>query len=216
MFNDFDLINTLISMGVSILAGTIIALTYMYKNDYKKEFVIQLMIIPSIVMAVIAIVNGNIGTGIAVMGAFSLVRFRSIPGNAKEITFIFFAMAVGLATGMDYIIYAAVFTVILSLEYILILSINFKDKQLDVRELKITIPESLDYYGIFDDIFKEFTNKHKLLRVRTTNMGTLFQLTYRIEFKKAELEKKFIDEIRIRNGNLDVIVGFKNEKEDIL
>lgn len=216
MFEDFNLISTLMSMGVSMLLGTIIALAYMYKNDYKKEFVIQLMILPTIVMAVIAIVNGNVGTGIAVMGAFSLVRFRSIPGNAREIVFIFFAMSVGLATGMDYIAYALVFTVVLAIEYIIICSINFKDKQLDVRELKITVPESLDYYGIFDEVFEKYTKKHKLLRVRTTNMGTLFQLTYRIEFKKQELEKAFIDELRVKNGNLDVIVGFQNERIDIL
>ncbi len=216
MFENFELYTTLTSMGVSIFLGIIIALAYMYNNTYKKDFVIQLIVLPTIVMAVIAIVNGNVGTGIAVMGAFSLVRFRSIPGSAKEIVFIFFAMAVGLATGMDYIEYSIVFTIVLALEYIIINSIKFKDTTLEKRELKITVPESLDYYGIFDEIFKEYTKSHKLVRVKTTNMGTLFQLTYKIEFKKPELEKAFIDELRVRNGNLDVILGFQNEREDIL
>ncbi len=216
MFANFDMITMLISMFVSMLLGITIAFTYAYKNEYKKDFVIQLAILPTIVMAVIAIVNGNVGTGIAVMGAFSLVRFRSIPGNAKEIVFIFFAMSVGLATGMDFIAYAIVFTFVLSAEYLLISNIKIKDKALNKRVLKITIPESLDYYGIFEDTFNEFTSKNKLVRVRTTNMGTLYQLTYEIVFKEKNKEKEFIDQIRIRNGNLDVICGFQTDNNEIL
>ena len=216
MLGDFDLINLLISMGTSILLGMIIALTYSYKNDYKKDFVIQLSILPTIVMAIISIVNGNVGTGIAVMGAFSLVRFRSIPGNAKDIVFIFFAMSVGLATGMNYVLYAIVFTLVLSLEYLVLISLNLKDKQNVTRELKVTVPESLDYYGIFNDIFEKYTTSNKLVKVKTTNMGTLFQLTYSIKFKKKDTEKEFLDQIRVRNGNLDIICGYPIEKNDIL
>lgn len=216
MLENFDLMNLLLSMAVSMVLGLVIAVTYAFKNEYKRDFVIQLAVLPSIVMAIIAIVNGNVGTGVAVMGAFSLVRFRSIPGKTKEIVFIFFAMSVGLATGMDYIEYAVVFTVILCLEYLLLNRMVFKNNVEQKRELKITIPESMDYKGIFDDIFTSYTTESKLVRVRTTNLGTLFQLTYEIIFQKDISEKEMIDKIRQRNGNLDVICGFVNERTDIL
>ncbi len=207
MFENFDLITTLTGLTSSVILGLIIALTYMYRTTYNKSFVITLALLPSIVMAVISLVNGNLGTGIAVMGAFSLVRFRSIPGTAKEIGYIFFAMAVGLATGMNYIAFAVVFTVFVGLISLLLYKVKFAEPKKASKELKITIPENLDYTGLFDDLFSEYTLKHSLVRVKTSNLGSLYQLFYEITLKDETLEKEFIDKIRCRNGNLDIICG---------
>ncbi len=207
MIENFDLASTLINTAASILLGIIIAVFYMHKSSYTKSFVVTLVLLPAIVMAVISLVNGSIGTGIAVMGAFSLVRFRSIPGTAREIGFIFFAMAVGLATGMGYVIYAAVFTVLVGLISLLLYRLKFGEERMTKKDLRITIPENLEYSGLFDDLFNEYTDNAKLLKVRTTNMGSLYQLTYRITLKNEGIEKEFIDKLRCRNGNLDIICG---------
>ena len=207
MFENFDLITTLIGLTSSIILGLIIALCYMYRTSYNKSFVVTLVLLPSIVMAVISLVNGNLGTGIAVMGAFSLVRFRSIPGTAKEIGYIFFAMAVGLATGMNYIAFAVVFTLFVSLASLVLYKFQFAEPKMLNKELKITIPENLDYTGLFDDLFNEYTSNYKLVRVRTTNLGSLYQLFYEITLNDPAQEKELIDKIRCRNGNLDIICG---------
>jgi len=150
------------------------------------------------------LVNGNLGTGIAAAGAFSLVRFRSVPGSAKEILSIFMAMAVGLATGVGYIGVSIIFTAILVIMSLVYTSLNFGDNTKNSRELRITVPESLNFTNAFDDVFKEFTVSHQLKRVKTTNMGSLFQLTYSIKLKNSEKEMEFIDKLRCRNGNLEI------------
>ncbi len=216
MFENFDLATTLVYTGAGLLLGFVIALFYMYKSTYNKQFVVTLVLLPAIVGAVIAIVNGNVGTGIAVMGAFSLVRFRSIPGTAKEIGFIFFSMAVGLATGMGYVLYAAVFTVLVGAVSMLLFAGNFGEPKQTCKQLRITIPESLDYSGLFDDLFAEFTTQHKLKRVKTTNMGSLFQLSYDIMLKDETREKEMIDQLRCRNGNLDILCGYLSDASDVL
>lgn len=199
----------------SLILGGIIALASMYKSNASPSFIITLALIPAVVQMVIMLVNGNIGAGIAVMGAFNLVRFRSIPGTAKEICSIFMAMAVGLATGMGYIAVAAVFTVLILLVNLLYLATGFGQKKKSIKELKITIPENLDYTGIFDDLFEKYASRCELVRVRTTNMGSLYQLFYHIELKDATLEKEMLDNIRCRNGNLDIVCGLipENRRE---
>jgi hypothetical protein len=216
MFENFELWTTLIRITASLILGIIIALFYMYKGSYNKQFVITLVLLPAIVGAVISIVNGNLGTGVAVMGAFSLVRFRSIPGTAKEIGYIFFSMAVGLATGMGYLPYAAVFTVIVGLISILLNASRFGELKKPVKQLKITIPENLEYSGLFDDLFAQYTSFKKLKRVKTTNLGSLFQLHYDIILKDELKEKEFIDKIRCRNGNLDIICGYISDVSEVL
>ncbi|MGN0601825.1 MAG: DUF4956 domain-containing protein [Oscillospiraceae bacterium] len=193
--------------AASLVLGLIISLVFRYKNKASKSFLITLAMLPAIVQMVIMLVNGNLGTGVAVMGAFSLVRFRSAPGNAKDICSIFLAMATGIATGTGNIFIAAVFTVILCAVNIAYNFIPFiKDKN-EEKLLKITIPENLDYSGVFDDLFDKYTKKSELIQVKTTNMGSLFKLDYNIIFKDLVNEKEFLDELRCRNGNLEISCG---------
>jgi hypothetical protein len=214
MFGDLDIATTLLRIGASIVVGLVIALFYMYKSDYSKSFVITLTLLPAIVGAVVTIVNGNLGTGVAVMGAFSLVRFRSIPGSAKEIGFIFFAMAAGLAAGMGYIAYAGVFTLCVGLMSLLLYKLKFAESKQASKQLKVTIPENLEYAGLFDDLFNQYTVSAKLNRVKTTNMGSMFQLQYDIILKDQKQEKEMIDQIRTRNGNLDIMCGYISDSSE--
>lgn len=206
----------LICCVASIVLGCLCALTYMFKHDYSKNFVVTLALMPLIVQMVITLVNGNIGAGIAVMGVFNLVRFRSIPGSAKDIGSVFFAMAIGLATGMGYLALATLFTVIVGVANIAYVLSPFGKQKEPGKLLKVTIPEDLDYIGIFDDLFDRYTSAHELVEVRTTNMGSLFQLDYQINLKRGEDEKRLIDEIRCRNGNLKVSCGRIAASRDVL
>lgn len=199
----------IICTGVSLVLGLIIALVYMTQGNYSKNFLITLVLLPALVQVVIMLVNGNLGTSVAVMGAFSLVRFRSLPGTSKEIIGIFFAMVVGLATGMGYVSYAVVFTIVLALVLLLLEKTKFGDRDGGEKSLKITIPESLDYSQVFEDLFEEFTTSHVLNTVKTTNMGSLYELQYLIHLKTDKSEKEFIDELRCRNGNLTILCGRK-------
>lgn len=192
---------------VSLILGLGIAGVYMYRNNYSKSFVVTLALLPAMIQLVIMIVNGNLGTGVAVMGAFSLVRFRSVPGSAREISSIFFAMAVGLATGMGYLTIATLFLVIVGLMTILLNTLPFGEQKKNEKELKITIPEILDYTGLFDDLFNTYTDNAELVRVKTTNMGSLYELHYNIILKGDAIEKNFLDALRCRNGNLNIICG---------
>ena len=197
----------LLCLVCSLVFGAVIALLYTYRSVYSKSFVITLALLPAIVQIVIMLVNGNLGTGVAVMGAFSLVRFRSVPGSAREICSIFFAMAVGLATGMGYLAVAVVFVLVVGAMNLLYTATRFGEPRQQEKTLRITIPESLDYTGVFDDLFSQYTAKRELVEVKTTNMGSLFRLSYRIRLKDAACEKEFLDALRCRNGNLEIICG---------
>ena len=192
---------------VSIVLGVIVSYTHKKTSKYSKNFLITVAILPVLVQTVMIMVNGNLGTSIAIVGAFSLVRFRSLPGTSKEILSVFFAMAIGLATGMGHIFFASIMTVIVSVSIILFNKLKLFDLNPNTKMLKILIPENLDYTNMFDDIFNKFVKEYKLERVKMTNMGSLFELSYRITFKNDINEKEFIDEIRIRNGNLKVILS---------
>lgn len=199
----------LVCLGASLVIGAVLALVYTYRNSYTKSFLFTLGILPAIVCVVIMMVNGNIGTGVAVAGAFSLVRFRSAPGNAKEIGMIFLAMCAGIITGMGYIGYAVLFTVILCVVSLIANTLNTgnQKKKTTDKVLRITIPEDLDYNGVFDDIIDEYTLSHELVQVKTTNMGSLFRLTYNLKLKNQADEKELIDKLRCRNGNLEISVS---------
>ncbi len=204
-----DVGDFLICLGVSLVLGMIMALAYMYRTRYTKSFVITLAILPAVVCVVIMMVNGNVGTGVAVAGAFSLVRFRSVPGTAKEIGTLFLAMGAGLIAGMGYLGYAFLFTWILCAVFMLYNRLDFgaKKNASVYKTLQITIPENLDYLGVFDDIFDEHTSSCELVRVKTTNMGSMFKLTYHITLRETGREKEMIDKIRCRNGNLEINVS---------
>lgn len=197
------ILNTLASLVIGLAAAGV----YMYKNRYSKSFVVTLALLPAMVQIVILIVNGNLGTGVAVMGAFSLVRFRSIPGSAREIGSIFFAMALGLATGTGYITYAFLFLIIVGGMTLTLNNTRFGETRHTEKQLKIIIPENLNYEGLFDDLFKKYTKSAQLIQVKTTNMGSLFELSYEIQMDQSMAEKEFIDQIRCRNGNLNIVCG---------
>lgn len=196
----------LLCIGVALVLGAVLALCYMYRARYTKSFVITLALLPSVVCVVIMLVNGNVGAGVAVAGAFSLVRFRSVPGTAKEICMLFLAMGAGLVCGMGYLAFAALFTLILCAAYLLCNRFGFgvKTNEARYKTLTVTIPEDLDYPSVFDDIFAEYTSAHELARVKTTNMGSLFKLTYHITLRDVAKEKEMLDKIRCRNGNLEI------------
>ena len=193
----------------SLVLGLVMAFAYMYRTRYTKSFVITLALLPAVVCVVIMLVNGNVGTGVAVAGAFSLVRFRSVPGTAKEICTLFLAMGAGLIAGMGYLGFAAVFTLVMCGMFVLYNRLDFGTKKNAAvfKTLTITIPEDLDYSGVFDDIFAEFTRSHELVRVKTTNMGSMLKLTYNAELTETVREKEMIDKLRCRNGNLEIVVS---------
>ena len=197
----------LICTAVSLALGAVISAIYMFRNSVSKQFAITLALLPVIVQVIITMVGGNLGTGVAVAGAFSLVRFRSVPGDGKDICSVFLSMAVGLATGTGYIGVAAVLTVIVGLMSILYTATGFGESKAGEKELVVTIPENLDYAGIFDDLFGEYTSSNELVRVKTSNMGSLYKLTYHVTLKDQAREKAFLDDLRCRNGNLDIVCG---------
>lgn len=197
------------AIGSSLILGLIIALTYMRGTRYTKSFVVTLALLPAIISMIIIMVNGSVGTGVAVAGAFSLVRFRSVPGTAKEICMIFLAMATGLITGMGYIGLAAIFTIVMCLVFMIYGKIDFgvKSNADKYKTIRIVIPEDLDYTGVFEDVFDEYTTSCDLTQVKTTNMGSMFKLTYDVVLSDPSREKEMIDRLRCRNGNLEVNVS---------
>ena len=201
---ELTLTSFLICTGVSLLLGVGTALVAGYRSRSTQSLAVTLAILPAVVQAVIMLVNGSIGAGIAVAGAFSLVRFRSAPGSAREIAAIFLAMAIGLATGMGYVGLAALLFLILAGAMLALTALRFGQKEDAGRILKITIPEYLDYDGLFDDLFERYTTAHTLEKVKTTNMGTLYELRYRITLRQEPVPKVFLDELRCRNGNLNI------------
>ncbi|HML68142.1 MAG TPA: DUF4956 domain-containing protein [Clostridia bacterium] len=204
---DLTLTQYLILTGVSLLLGLISALIYMYKNTYTKGFVLALVLLPTVVQTVILLVSGNLGAGVAVAGTFSLVRFRSVPGGAREIAAIFAAMAIGLATGMGYIAVAALLTIAIGVASLLMIQLHFGDQDVNNRRLKVTMPENLDYNEVFDDLFAAYTKRAELKKVKTTNLGSMFELHYEVTLRDPAQEKQFIDAVRTRNGNLNILLS---------
>lgn len=202
-------LDALICIGVALVLGLIISMIYIFTNRRKRfstNFAITLVILPAMVSIVIILVGSDIARAFSIAGVFTLVRFRSLPGDSKDISHVLFAMAIGLAAGMGYIVFAAVATVIIGVVYFILMMTNYGVVRNVEKTLRITIPENLNYQGAFDDLFGEFTEKVYLDKVRTTNMGSMYELTYQLIFKKDADEKKFIDELRCRNGNLGILL----------
>ena len=200
---------------VSVVLGVLIALIFHFVGATSKSYKTSLVILPLLVQAVIMMVNGNLGTSVAVLGAFSLVRFRSVPGNSKEICGVFFAMAAGLATAMGCLVFAATLTIVVGVIFIVCEKL-FNGFNTNQKALRITIPENLDYTSVFDDIFSRYTKKAELINVKTTNMGSMFELKYMIDVKADINEKQMIDEIRCKNGNLTVICSHNLQQGEAL
>lgn len=203
---ELSLENLLFCSLTSIGLGIIISLVHRFTSKYTKNFLITLACLPVLVQSVIMMVSGNLGTSVAIVGAFSLVRFRSIPGTSKEILSVFFAMTIGLACGMGQLLFASIITLLVSLILIILSKTKFGEGKGRTKILKITLPDNLDYTEVFDDIFETYVKDHTLQKVKTTNLGSLFELTYLVTIKKDTNEKEFIDELRSRNGNLKIIL----------
>ena len=200
----------------SIVLGACIALIYMYKHKYSKNFVVTLALMPLIVQVVILLVNGNLGAGIAVMGVFNLVRFRSIPGSAKDIGSVFLAMAVGLATGMGYIGIAVLLTLLIAIFNVIYVSTSFGTPKQPSKTLKITVPEDLEYESAFDNVLDEYTTSHELVSVQTSNMGSLFQIEYTLQMCDSASEKQMLDHLRCLNGNLKIVLTRTPSTREVL
>ena len=210
----FEIWSVLMAYAAALVLGLVIAGIFR-SCAVSHGFPVVLAVMPMLVTSVIMIVNGNLGASVAVLGAFGLVRFRSAPGTALEIGFLFFAMAVGLATGMGFLTLALLMTAVTGVVFLLLEKSGFGTAESRERELKILIPEDLDYDGIFEDLFQEYTTHAALERVKTTNMGTMYELTYRIELRSMAQQKELMDKLRCRNGNLTIMMGLvqraKNE-----
>ena len=199
--------NAVLCTAVSLLLGILISAAYGIQGTCSKNFMVTLVLLPVLVQMIIMLVNGNLGTSVAVLGAFSLVRFRSVPGSSKEMAVIFFAMAAGLATGMGFLSFAVLMTAIIGGVFLLLEKTRFGESKRERKDLRVTIAEHLDYTEIFDDIFRQYTDQCDLQRVKTTNLGSMYELEYHIVLKDLRREKEMLDAIRCRNGNLTVICG---------
>ncbi len=202
-----------ICTAVSLLLGLGAAALSMFRAKYSQSFVVTLAMLPAMVQIIIMMVNGNIGAGVAVAGAFGLIRFRSAPGSAREIGMVFLTTAIGLATGMGYVAIAAVFFTVMAVFSLLLTLVGFGAGGANERVLKITIPENLDYDGLFDDLLKKHTLSAELERVKTTSMGTLYELSYKVVLRDPQNSKEFLDQLRTRNGNLSIVCGKPVTKE---
>ena len=192
----------LLCLAAALGCGLLCAGAALVRSRASKSFVVSLILLPMIVATVITMVNGNIGTGVAVMGAFSLIRFRSVPGKARDIVAIFLSMTAGLTCASGYVMMALVFTALVALVMIVLALIPLCEER--SMDLHITIPESLRFSGAFDDLFGKYTRSCRLVRARTTNMGSLYKLQYRVRLKNVKQMQEFIDELRCRNGNLEI------------
>ena len=203
----------LLSLGLALLCGLIVLLATSVRNRISKSFAVTVFLLPAIVHTVIIMVNGNIGTGIAVAGAFSLVRFRSVPGRAREIASIFLSMTAGLTCASGYVAIAVLFTALISVIMLVFSLIPIKRER--EYELHITVPESLNYYGAFGSVFKEYTRSVKLVKSKTSNMGSLYKLTYIVDLKNPADSKNMIDSLRERNGNLEIALNIAPEENEL-
>ncbi len=207
----------LLCVGCSLVMGLALTGMYMYRTRCTKNFAVTLALLPAVVCVVIMMVNGNVGTGVAVAGAFSLVRFRSMPGTAKEIGILFLAMGTGLIAGMGYLAYAFVFCAVLGGACMLYSRLDFgASRESQRKTLRITVPEDMDYTGVFDELLREYASDWELKQVRTTNMGSLFRLTYDLTLRKNATEKDLIDRLRCRNGNLEITVSRQESEPSAL
>lgn len=202
-------------LGVALVLGIIVAVVHQKTSRSSSNFITTLAVLPMLVAMAIMLVNGNLGAGVATVGVFSLVRFRSIAGNSRSILSVFFAMAIGLAVGVGYITFAALFTIVVAAIIAFLKFINFGESSFEDKKLVVLVPEDIDYTDVFDDVFAKYTMSHTLEKSKTTNMGSMYELTYRVGLKKKTNEKEFIDKIRVKNGNLKVALSHPLIEEEL-
>ena len=210
----FTIKQFLIAIVVSLILGFFVSLYYMFNDEHSASLSYALVLIPAIETIVIMMINDNLGAGIAVAGSFSLIRFRSIKGNAKELTCIFLSMAIGIMCGTGYVALAALFVVIVLVVAMIMKAVNFGDDKGHCK-LKITVPESLNYEGIFDEVLNKYSRDYKLISVKTVNLGSLFRIEYDINMKDTSSIKPMIDELRERNGNLEILCALDKYGEEL-
>ncbi|MCL2526943.1 MAG: DUF4956 domain-containing protein [Defluviitaleaceae bacterium] len=191
----------------SLILGLGVAMVYRYKSAYSQGLATTLVLMPALVQIVIMLASGNIGVGIALAGAFALIRFRSVPGNARDIGHLFLSMGLGFVTGLGYIFIAFMFFIIIGCASLLLTATNFAKDGYSNKTLRIKIPENLDYEGLFDEVLEKYAASYELENVRTTQMGSLYELTYSIRLKSPSIPKALLDELRVRNGNLNIFLG---------
>ena len=211
--------HTLIVVGCSILLGLFISLVYILthkQEGYSTSFSVTLIMLPSIIAIIILLVGNNVARAFSLAGAFSLIRFRSAPGDPKDIAYVFFTLAVGLACGMGYIGYATLFAVVLCLVMFVLSFVKYGTSKSSMMTLRIVIPENLNYQGLFDDILKQYTSTSTLKRIKTSDFGALFEISYRIVLKDEMASKDLIDAIRARNGNLQVSLTLRETEEKVM
>ena len=212
----FTLQTVLLTMLTALVLGVIIALVYRSSHSHTSSFAVVLAVLPVVESVIIMLVNGNLGTGLVVLGAFGLIRFRSATGSAWDIGFIFFSMVVGLTVGLGFLTLAALLTIVVCIVMYVLERLHFGINIPKEKQLRVTIPEDLEYSGIFDDLFQTYANYYRLERVKTINLGTMYELTYIIDLKDPEKEKELVDALRCRNGNLTVIIGtLLRDKDDL-
>ena len=209
----FTLKTYLLCLACALVCGILAALAASYKSQTTKSFLVSLVLLPMIVETVIVMVNGNVGTGVAVMGAFSLVRFRSVPGKAKDIVSIFLVMTAGLACAAGYVAISILFTMLVCGAMMLLACMPLGDEK--ILDLRITVPETLHYADAFEDLFQKYTKKCRLVRVKTSNMGSLYKLQYQVQLKDTGNTQAFLDDLRCRNGNLEISLG-EGEGSEVL
>lgn len=208
-----------ICLALSIALGFLISAVYMIsdrKKKYSSHFAFTLVILPAVVCAVIMLVGSDIAKAISLGGVFALVRFRSVPGDSKDIASVFYCMSVGLAAGMGYAVFAVILAVVIGILYVMLSVFHYAQGRTVPKQLKITVPENLNFQGAFDDLFEEYSDGAQLERIKTTNLGTLYELTYAVNMKDGVNEKEFLDSIRCRNGNLNIILCQSPERIDVL
>lgn len=212
------LVNTVIIIAASIILGLAISMVYIKthkKEGYAPSFTVTLIMLPVIISIIILLVGNNVARAFSLAGAFSIIRFRSAPGDPKDISYVFFTLAVGLACGMGYVGYAALFTIVLCGVMVVLDVMNFATPKSNSMQLKIVVPENLNYEELFDDVLTKYTSSWKMERVRTKEFGALFELTYRVNVKEEASRKRFIDELRCKNGNLNISLGLCESEEKV-
>ncbi|XFA99198.1 DUF4956 domain-containing protein [Candidatus Izemoplasma sp. B36] len=211
---NISLKETLVMIIISFICGFFISVVYMKtseRGNYSKNFAITMILLPAIISSIILLIGSDIARAFSLAGAFSIIRFRSEPGEPKDIAYVLFSMGAGLALGIGEYLYAVIFTLILCVSMIILSKTNFANKKVMFKQLKITIPEDLNYEEAFKEVFDKFKVTYELKKVKTASLGSLYQLYYDVIFKDNIKTQAFIDELRIRNSNLDISLSLNQE-----